>query len=216
MGCSDICSERRKNKKENMYEERRKKETEDQRRMEEENKFINKPLEEYIRMIGKELNKKDLEKYNEKNLKIEKEIKGNTDNNSVTTNVEINANYLFKVDDTMENFDLNMINNLKGILKLLALKYISCITKPEKIKEIKNKDLIRIFENLNKDLELINKKGEIKKEEYISNDVQAILKEKEGSNIIEYAKYLNSMVSINDIKEIININELSEQKEIFK
>ena len=216
MGCSDICSERRKNKKENMYEERRKKETEDQRRMEEENKFINKPLEEYKRMIGKELNKKDLEKYNEKNLKIEKEIKGKTDNNSVATNVEINANYLFKVDDTMENFDLNMINNLKGILKLLALKYISCITKPEKIKEIKNKDLIRIFENLNKDLELINKKGEIKKEEYISNDVQAILKEKEGSNIIEYAKYLNSMVSINDIKEIININELSEQNEIFK
>ena len=125
MGCSDICSERRKNKKENMYEERRKKETEDQRRMEKENKFINKPLEEYTRMIGKELNKKDLEKYNEKNLKIEKEIKGKTDNNSVATNVEINANYLFKVDDTMENFDLNMIIMkaiLKSFLHLIILK----------------------------------------------------------------------------------------------
>ena len=133
---------------------------------------------------------KDLEIHDENNIKKKKEISDKIDNNSVVTKntVEINANYMFKFDDTVEKFDINIIYNINGILKLLCLKYISTITKPEKLIKIKNKNVLYIFQNLNKDLELINKNGIISNEEYLSNDIQAILKEKEGSNIIEYAK----------------------------
>ena len=44
-----------------------------------------------------------------------------------------------------------------------------------------------MIQDLNKDLELINNKGLIENEEYLPNDVQIILKEKEGNNILEYA-----------------------------
>lgn len=58
--------------------------------------------------------------------------------------------------------------------------------------EIEKDKLIIILQNLNKDLELISKKGIIKNEEYLSKDVEILLKEKGGSNIIEYAKNINS------------------------
>ena len=66
--------------------------------------------------------------------------------------------------------------------------------------EISNINLIKILQSLNKDLELINEKGIIKNEEYLSKDVEVILKEKEGSNIIEYAKYIDSIIKTDEIE----------------
>ena len=76
----------------------------------------------------------------------------------------------------------------------------------QQLLEIQNKNLITILQVLNKDLELINKEGMIKNEEYLQKDVQAILKEKEGNNIIEYAKYINSIITIDEIKDLIKIH----------
>ena len=173
---------------------------------------------ENFKISEKNFTIKDSKIHDENNIEKKKEISGKIDNNSVVTKntVDVNANYMFKLDDTIENFDINIIYNISGILKLLFLKYISTITKPEKLINVKNKNVLYIFQNLNKDLELVNKNGIISNEEYLSNDVHSILKEKGGSNIIEYAKYINSMVKPNVLEEIINMNELEEKKEIYK
>ena len=168
-----------------------------------------------------ENNKSINEKNNLFNLKNEEEKfseKNKIVNNSVDSkiSVKINTNYLYWGNDSEVYFDFNLIKRLNGILKLLFLKYISSITKNEKIMKINNSNLIKILQNLNKDLELINKKGIIKNEEYLSKDVEIILKEKEGSNIIEYAKYIDSIIKTDEIEELIVIHELEQKDKIFK
>ena len=69
---------------------------------------------------------------------------------------------------------------------------------------------------MNKDLELINENGIIKNEKYLPKDVKVILKEKEGSNIIEYAKYIDSLIETEEIEELINVHELEQKEKIFK
>ena len=217
--CNDICADKRTNKR---------RETEIKRQSYPEDNEIEDEIVRKRR--GKIINNKISEKKilsNEKNnsFSSKKEIfKDNSTiiNNSVNskTTVKINANGFIFEEDSKVNFDLNLICNLKGILKLLALKYISSITtnenENEKIKEIKNKDLIKILQILNKDLELINKNGLIKNEKLLPNDVKIILKEKEGSNIIEYAKYIDSKVESQEIEDIINIHKPEQKEEIFK
>ena len=219
LSCS-ICESNSRSKSNKMREneDKRKINKKLQRILEMEKSKTNINEKEIFKISEKNFIMKDLEIHDENNIKKKKEISDKIDNNSVVTKntVEINANYMFKFDDTVEKFDINIIYNINGILKLLCLKYISTITKPEKLIKIKNKNVLYIFQNLNKDLELINKNGIISNEEYLSNDIQVILKEKEGSNIIEYAKYINSMVKPNELEEIINMNELEEKKEIYK
>ena len=82
--------------------------------------------------------------------------------------------------------------------------------------EIEKDKLIIILQNLNKDLELISKKGIIKNEEFLSKDVEILLKEKEGSNIIEYAKNINSKIKVDEREHLNNIQELEQKENIFK
>jgi hypothetical protein len=69
---------------------------------------------------------------------------------------------------------------------------------------------------LNKDLELINKEGLIENEKNLSKDVQVLLKEKEGNNIIEYARYIDSIVKMNEIMELIIIHDPEQTVKIFQ
>ena len=82
--------------------------------------------------------------------------------------------------------------------------------------EIEKDKLIIILQNLNKDLELISKKGIIKNEEFLSKDVEILLKEKGGSNIIEYAKNINSKIKVDEREHLNNIQELEQKENIFK
>ena len=156
--------------------------------------------------------------YNKKeeiNSDIDKKV-----NDSIDTKVTVKINADCFCWDNKPNlyYNLNIIDNLKGILKLLFLKFISKNTTNEKIMKIKNKNLIQILQILNKDLELINSKGVIEKEKYLSKDVQTILKEKQGSNIIEYAKYINYKVQkdeLNEIKELINNQDYEQKEKVF-
>ena len=72
------------------------------------------------------------------------------------------------------------------------------------------------MQDLNKDLELINNKGLIENEEYLSNDVQIILKENKGNNILEYAKYIDSIIKADEIEALINIYDLEQKVKIGK
>ena len=143
---------------------------------------------------------------------------------SVDSKKELNGEFLFHSTNTNINsvnnskvyLDFRMIKNLKGILKLLFLKYLSKITLNEIIQKINNQNMINILQNLNKDLELINNKGCIENEHFLSSDIQIILKEKEGNNIIEYAKYVDSIINANEIETLINIYELEQKEKIYK
>ena len=106
------------------------------------------------------------------------------------TSFDINIQYFFKEEHSNEN---NKIDNISGILKLSLLKFISNIIKKNHLTKIKNEKLKKILQKLKKDLELINKDGIIKNEELLSQDIQTVLKEKEGNNIMEYLKYINSV-----------------------
>ena len=218
--CDDICPyENVKRKSNNIFDKRNKKE-----------KAV---IEKDILKRKKEILKRETEKgfydknnkfineksnlFNSKNEEEKFSEKNKIANDSIESkiSVKINTNYFYRENESIVDFDLNKINNLSGLLKLLFLKYIS-ITINEKIMEIKNNNLIRILQSLNKDLELINKKGIIKNEEYLSKDVEVILKEKEGSNIIEYAKYIDSIIKTDEIEELINIHDLEQKENIFK
>ena len=208
--CADICYK----------EPKKKRETEIKRQSYPEDNEIERKKK--YKIINDKISEKNIPSKN-KNISFssKKEIfKENSIiiNNSVNskTTVKINANGFIFEEDSKVNFDLNLICNLKGILKLLFLKYISSITTNEKIMEIKNKNLIKILQILNKDLELINKNGLIKNEKLLPNDVKIILKEKEGSNIIEYAKYIDTKVKSQEIEDIINIHKPEQKEEIFK
>ena len=98
----------------------------------------------------------------------------------------------------------------------MFLKYLSKIIIKEEIQKLNNPNTLKILQNLNKDLELINKKGCIENENYLSKDVQIILKEKEGNNIIEYAKYVDSIIKNDEIETLINIHELEQKEKINK
>ena len=215
-----ICSNRKDRKKPSNYnsennrknisdinhpnrECKRKNEKVNEKELNNNKKENNEPINEKSNLIN---SKKDEEKNNEKNKIV---------NDSVVS-IKINTNYFCWENDSKINFDFNIIKRLNGLLKLLFLKYISSITIIEKIMKINNEKLIKILQNLNKDLELINKKGMIKNEESLPKDVEVILKEKEGNNINEYAKYIDSNIKTDEIEELIKFHELEQQEKIFK
>ena len=170
----------------------------------------------------KEINKCSLKKFKkEKKEYIEQTKKMDSSNESKI----INGDFLYWSNNTKVNsikdysqiyIDFTMVKNLKGILKLLFLKYLSKIIIKEEIQKLNNPNTLKILQNLNKDLELINKKGCIENENYLSKDVQIILKEKEGNNIIEYAKYVDSIIKNDEIETLINIHELEQKEKINK
>ena len=127
------------------------------------------------------------------------------------TNFDVNIQYFFREKDSKEN---NKIGNISGILKLFLLKFISNIIKEEHLIKIKNEYLKNIIQKLKDDIELINKDGIIKNEKLLPKDIQTILKEKKGNNIMEYVKYINSVIEINEIDELIKIFEKEEKVKI--
>ncbi len=136
--CNDICADKRTNK-------RRETKIKSQSYPEEYENKDKKKIEGNIKkeIINDKISEKNiLSKEKNNSFSSKKEIfKENSTiiNNSVNskTTVKINANGFIFEEDSKVNFDLNLICNLKGILKLLVLKYISSITTNEKIKEIK-------------------------------------------------------------------------------
>ena len=152
----------------------------------------------------------------DKNTKISKA--------SIESEKRINGDFLYWNNNSKSNsengskvyLDLKMIKNLKGILKLLFLKFLSKITLNSQIMKINNKNMFKIMQDLNKDLELINKKGLIENEKYLPKDVQIILKEKEGNNILEYAKYIDSIIKSDEIETLVNIYNLEQKEKICK
>ena len=181
-------------------------------------RIIPLPLEEINQKPLKEALIKDETKVDEfdKNTKIS--------NGSIKSEKNIYTEFFYHNNSIKGNFnsdskvylDFKMIKNLKGILKLLFLKFLSKITLNEQLQKINNKNISKIMQDLNKDLELINNKGLIENEEYLSNDVQIILKENQGNNILEYAKYIDSIIKSDEIEAIINIYELEQKVQIGK
>ena len=181
-------------------------------------RIIPLPLEEINKKPLKEALIKDETKVDEfdKNTKIS--------NGSIKSEKNIYTEFFYRNNSIKGNFnsdskvylDFKMIKNLKGILKLLFLKFLSKITLNEQLQKINNKNISKIMQDLNKDLELINNKGLIENEENLPDDVQIILKENQGNNILEYAKYIDSMIKPDEIEAIINIYELEQKVQIGK
>ena len=143
------------------------------------------------------------------------------------TDIKENGHILDKTLDTNSSFEINLkfffeennakninFNKISRISKLSLLKYISTISRKEQFNSIKNEKLKNIILKLNKDLELINNEPLIKNRKDLSKDIQTILKEKGGNNIFEYAKYINSIIEIKDIKELIQIFAETEKNKI--
>ena len=184
-----------------------------------------KTKKKHMKKNDKKNGKRKINKKNKRGLDTNKEgfddnIKKSYDSNA--SKKVIHGDFLYWNNTPKDNLnndskvyiDFRMIKNLKGILKLLFLKFLSKNTLPSQLLRINNKNMIKIMQDLNMDLELINNKGMIENEKYLSKDVQIILKEKEGNNILEYAKYIDSIISANEIEALINIYDL-EQKEII-
>ena len=123
----------------------------------------------------------------------------------------INVNYLFEPTPNTQKVN---INEMSSILKLSLLKFIAVITKNEQLNKIENINMKKILQKLNKDLDLINKEGIIENKNELPKDVNTILKEKKGNNIFEYAKYINTIIDINDIRELIQIYEKNQKEKI--
>ena len=216
------CSDEGKGKK-RIDEEKKKRQMELERLKEFEKETTNKKkgTEEHEK-IKKDLDKKSLEK--NKSNKVEYGEKNKIYEASIESKKIINGDFLYwsnntkinSINDSRVDLDFKAIKNLKGILKLLFLRYLSKITKNEIIQKINNQKIIKVLRNLNRDLELINKKSCIENENYLEKDVQIILKEKEGNNIIEYAKYVDSIINSDEIEALINIHELEQKEKINK
>ena len=206
MGCCDICSG--KSKSENKTYEGNKRRT-----IKEE--IHKKLIKEKLKNRVLTENESNIYEF-DKNTKISKA--------SIESEKRINGDFLYWNNNSKSNsengskvyLDLKMIKNLKGILKLLFLKFLSKITLNSQIMKINNKNMIKIMQDLNKDLELINKKGLIENEKYLPKDVQIILKEKEGNNILEYAKYIDSIIKSDEIETLVNIYNLEQKEKICK
>ena len=133
----------------------------------------------------------------------EKQKKGNKiyyyDNES-----EFNINLNFFNENNLINDDDNdvQISELNGILKLCLLKFIAKFFKNENLEKIESKQLKKILKNLQDEIEL---------KESIKENIKSSLSDKSGNNIIEYAKYINEVITKKDIDSLINI--LSDEKE---
>ena len=206
MGCCDICSKKDKSEGKT-YEGNMRRTIEEETHK----KLIEEKLKkgEYIE------NESNIDEF-DKNTKISKA--------SIESEKRINGDFLYWNNSSKSNsensskvyLDFKIIKNLKGILKLLFLKFLSKITLNSQILKINNKNIIKIIQDLNNDLELINNKGLIENEKYLPNDVQIILKEKEGNNILEYAKYIDSIIKSDEIEKLIDIYELDQKEKISK
>ena len=112
LSCS-ICASNSRSKSNKMREneDKRKINKKLQRILEMEKSKTNINEKEIFKISEKNFIMKDLEIHDENNIKKKKEISDKIDNNSVVTKntVEINANYMFKFDDTEEKFDINII-----------------------------------------------------------------------------------------------------------
>lgn len=155
------------------------------------------------------LNKLNKPKEKKKNRNEDKIVH----DNSLETNTSfmINVNYLFEPTPNTQKVN---INEMSSILKLSLLKFIAVITKNEQLNKIENINMKKILQKLNKDLDLINKEGIIENKNELPKDVNTILKEKKGNNIFEYAKYINTIIDINDIRELIQIYEKNQKEKI--
>lgn len=137
MGLCDICSSSSKAKPINEYDKKNMKIN-----IEEENLINN----------GKEKLEKNESKIDEldKNTKISI--------SSIESEKNINTDFLYWNNGSKSNFnndfkvylDFKMIKNLKGILKLLFLKFLSKITLNEQLLETNNKNMIKMIQDLNK------------------------------------------------------------------
>ena len=68
---------------------------------------------------------------------------------------------------------------------------------------------------MNSDLELKNNEGIIKDENLLPSDIKTILSQKKGNNIIEYSKYVNSIVQNKEIENLIKTMEIEQKKNIY-
>ena len=213
MGACGDCFD--KKYKKDTYEESKKRKFESKRKSAPKKYVISEEEKETNNIVLKKITIKE-----EVYTSISKKLEASTESKKI-----INGDFLYWSNNTKVNsikdysqiyLDFTMVKNLKGILKLLFLKYLSKIIIKEEIQKLNNPNTLKILQNLNKDLELINKKGCIENENYLSKDVQIILKEKEGNNIIEYAKYVDSIIKTNEIEALINIHELEQKEKINK
>ena len=88
----------------------------------------------------------------------------------------------------------NKIGKLTGFLKLILIKYIS--TSIKDINLITSKEIKEIVLELRKDLKL---------EESPEDDIKSNLKETKGKDIISYTKYVCSIISDQDINNLLQI-----------
>ena len=154
------------------------------------------------------IRKYDYNKNNNKEISI-----NNWNFNINCINNNINLNYFARENDFQRNAKFCEIS---GILKLSLLKYISNITKDMQFERIKNENMKQILVKLKNSLDLKNKGGFIENEEKLPNDIQTILKEKEGNNIMEYTKYINSTVKDYEIEELFEIFTNEQKQNIEK
>ena len=192
--CSDICAEK-KNLKKKQYEIEKANENK-------KNHCFDLPIPSITPKLLYSIKEEETIK---EGLKVEKnENLGEKDKPS---DIETNSSFLININYFFEEYNTNeiKINKISRILKLTLLKYISTLTTKNHLESIKNPKLKKIITKLHKDLDLENNDPKIKKKESLPKDIKTILTEKKGNNIFEYAKYIDSIIEMKDIKELIKL-----------
>ena len=95
------------------------------------------------------------------------------------------------------------IVELSGILKICLLEYIA--NNIDNIEVIKNKEIRSIISDLKNEMDLTNNPQE---------DIKFNLSQKFGSNIITFKYYIQELVTLNEINNLIGLFDKNKQKEI--
>jgi len=95
--------------------------------------------------------------------------------------------------------------SLSGILRLIFIKYISSFIK----------DVNQINSNEIKKIILVLKKG-MKQNENVEEDIKSNLMENSGRNILAYAKYVCSIITDKNLKDLLGLLESNIKQEIIK
>ena len=118
---------------------------------------------------------------------------------------KINLNFF---DDCSSDDDEDVVVvDSTGILKLCLLKKIARNIKNEQLNKINSEEIKKM---------IIKLKNEIEFTKNTEKDIKSLLSDKEGINILEYAKYVNEICENNEINNLFNLLEKNKKEEIIK
>ena len=140
------------------------------------------------------------------------------DANNQDTKVMLNDNFFNKKNEkfaiNIKFFNIKNNNNnysnyekkeLSGILNLCLIKIISNLFDANNIYKVGDQDLKNIINQLRDSLNFTND---------TKHDIELILKEKTGNNILAYSEYINSIIDTQKINYMKNLLDNNKQNEI--